>query len=67
MDPCLFVVTKESKRTWLLCYVDDIDCASESKEHAEEIFLSMNRAWKCKEVSSSYVRNYENPHRTEWS
>ena len=55
MDPCLFVVTKESKRTWLLCYVDDIDCASESKEHAEEIFLSMNRAWKCKEVSSSYM------------
>ena len=37
MDPCMFVITKDSKRTWILCYVDDIDCASESKEHAEEI------------------------------
>ena len=55
MDPCLFVVTKQGKRTWLLCYVDDIDCATETKDHAEEIFSIMNKAWKCKEVPSSYM------------
>ena len=32
MDPCLFILERRQNRTWMLCFVDDIDCASESKE-----------------------------------
>ena len=55
MDPCLFVIVKHGKRSWLLCFVDDIDCASEDIEHAEEIFSIMNKEWPCKEVSNDFM------------
>lgn len=55
MDPCMFHFTKEGKRTWVLCYVDDLDGASECKEHLEEIYQTMNKAWACKEVPSTFM------------
>ena len=55
MDPCMFIMTKQGKRTWILCYVDDLDGASECKEHLDEIYETMDKAWKCKEVPSSFM------------
>jgi hypothetical protein len=54
-DTCIFVITRDNKRTWLIAYVDDIDCASESKEHLEMIFAIMNAEWECKEVPHTYM------------
>mgnify|MGYP002629519686 FL=1 len=55
MDPCLFTIEHRKKRTWMLCYVDDIDCASESKEDPQAIFEIMDKAWKCKVVPSDFI------------
>ena len=55
MDPCMFHLTREGKSSWMIAYVDDIDCASESEEHLELMFNTMNAAWKCKEVSPSFM------------
>ena len=55
MDPCMFHLSKDDKRTWMLCYVDDLDCASECKEHLEEIYKTMDKAWKCKEVPGTFM------------
>ena len=55
MDPCMFFITREGKRTWLLAFVDDIDCVSECKEHQEMIYKIMNEEWSCKEVSPSFM------------
>ena len=50
MDPCLFTLERRQNRTWMLCFVDDIDCASESKEDPQLIYEAMHKAWKCKIV-----------------
>ena len=39
----------------MLCFVDDIDCASESKEDPQIIYEAMNKAWKCKIVPSDFI------------
>jgi hypothetical protein len=54
-DTCMFVITRDNKRTWLVAYVDDIDCASESKEHPQMIYEIMHAAWKCKIVPHDYM------------
>ena len=54
-DPSLFMLTKDGKKTWLLCIFDDIDCASECKEHAHEIFDTMHKEWPCKQVDVSFM------------
>ena len=55
MDPCLFTLERRQKRTWMLCFVDDIDCASESKEDPQMLYEAMNKAWKCKIVPSDFI------------
>ena len=55
MDPCFFHLNKNGRRSWLLAFVDDIDCASEHPEDAQLIFDTMNKEWKCKEVDFSYM------------
>ena len=64
MDPCIFLIERKgddandrenAQRTWLLAYVDDIDCASENPVHVEMIFDIMNKEWPCKVVISSYM------------
>ena len=55
MDPCLFMLERRQKRTWMLCFVDGIDCASESKEDPQTIYEAMNKAWKSKIVPSDFI------------
>jgi hypothetical protein len=55
MDPCLFILERRQNRTWMLCFVDDIDCASESKEDPQLIYEIMNKAWKCKIVPCEFI------------
>lgn len=54
-DPCLFIITRDGKRTWMVCYVDDIDCASECNEHLDMIYKVMHTEWPCKEVASNFM------------
>ena len=55
MDPCLFILERRQNRTWMLCFVDDIDCASDSKEDPQLIYEIVNKAWKCKIAPSESI------------
>ena len=43
MDPSLFVLEREGKKTWLVAYVDDIDAASECETHLDLVFNTFNK------------------------
>ena len=54
-EPCLFVITKDGKRTWMLVWTDDCDLVGESDDHLQQIHKIINDKWECKLVDPAYM------------
>ena len=54
-DPCLFLITKGSIRTWILIWTDDVDMVGEDEAVLREIYTIINKQWESKIVDPSYM------------
>ena len=54
-EPCLFVITKDGKRTWMLVWTDDCDLVGESNDQLQQIHKIVNDKWECKLVDQTYM------------
>jgi site-specific DNA-cytosine methylase len=54
-DPCMFMITKGSIRTWILIWTDDVDMVGEDEVVLQEIFQMINAKWESKQVDASYM------------
>lgn len=55
MDPCLFVVTKNSERIWMLVHVDDCELVGDSQQVIDEAMKVCNTIWELTVVDSEYM------------
>ena len=46
MDPCLFVITYEGKRAWMLAHVDDCDIVADTQELVDQVKGVCATIWK---------------------
>lgn len=54
-EPCLFIIEKDNKRTYMLVWTDDCDLVGESKDQLQEIFTIVNTKWESKQIDPSYM------------
>jgi hypothetical protein len=55
MDPCLFVITQNGKRAWLLAHVDDCDICGETDEIANGVKSVCGTIWKITDADPEYM------------
>jgi hypothetical protein len=54
-EPCLFLIKKGSKRTWISLWTDDADMVGDDDETLQQIFQRINAQWECKLTDPEYM------------
>ncbi len=54
-EPCLFIITKDNKRTWMLVWTDDCDMVGEDEGILQQIYERVNSKWESKLVDPAYM------------
>ena len=54
-EPCLFVIIKQGKRTWMMVWTDDCDLVGEDESILHEIYQRINNRWESKLIDPAYM------------
>lgn len=54
-DPCVFVIKRGGKRTWMLVWTDDCDLVGEDENDLQLIHTTLSKHWECNKVDPSYM------------
>lgn len=54
-DPCLFLIKKGGKRTWISFWTDDADMVGDDDDILQEIASKINSIWECKLTDPEYM------------
>lgn len=54
-EPCLFLIKKENKRTWVSLWTDDADMIGDDNEILQQVYERINAQWECKLTDPEYM------------
>ena len=54
-EPCLFLIKRGEKRTWISLWTDDADMIGDDDEILQQTFQRINAQWECKLTDPEYM------------